>query len=128
VILGAGLITWAGCSRNDPKSTAATPQADTTVASPAPRRTTSDVDLSFLELQIKRGDQVRQQIEQLRQARPRDDARLRELIVKRKGEVLNAKKMVRDSDRLSPEQKDLMLGKLDEEAIDLAQDLVAVSP
>ena len=98
------------------------------MASPAPRRTTSDVDLSFLELQIKRGDQVRQQIEQLRQARPRDDARLRELIVKRKGEVLNAKKMVRDSDRLSPEQKDLMLGKLDEEAIDLAQDLVAVSP
>lgn len=127
-MVACGLLALAGCGRNNSPSKAnATQQADTAGASVAPRRSGNDVNLVFLDLQIKRGEQVRQEINHLRQARPRDDARIRELAVKRKGEVLNAKKMVRESDQLTQEQKDSMLSKLDEEAIELAQELVAVS-
>ena len=67
------------------------------------------------------------ELEQLRHAQPPDDQNIRGLIVKRKGEILNAKKMIRESGNLSDTQKELMLSRLDEEAIDLAQELVAVS-
>ncbi len=128
LLAGLLLVCMMGCSRNNSQTkTSAAPQADTTGAAVSPRRSGTNVNLAFLDQQIKRGEQVRQEINQLRQARPRDDARIRELVVKRKGEVLNGKKMVRDSDQMTQEQKDLMLSKLDEEAIELAQELVAVS-
>ena len=128
LFLICGLVLLAGCGRNNPQTnTGAATRADTTGATMAPRRSGTDVNLAFLDQQIRRGVLVQQELEQLRKSRPRDNARIREVIVKRKGEVLNAKKLVRESDQLTQEQKDLILSKLDEEAIDLAQELVAVS-
>jgi hypothetical protein len=99
--------------------------SDSSNTVPAPHR--GGVDASFLDGQMKRGDEVQIQLDKLRQAQPRDNKQIRELIVKRKGEILNAKKMIRESTGLTDSQKELMLSKLDEEAIDLAQELVAVS-
>ena len=119
------LLFVAGCGRNQSQQLTGTASSDSTYASPAPRH--GGVEASFLDVQIKRGEEVQQELEKLRHAQPRDNQRVRALLVKRKGEILNAKKMIRESGNLSDTQKELMLSKLDAESIDLAQELVAVS-
>ena len=112
-----------GCSRSESRHGAGAPSSDSTYASP--RR--SDVESSFLDIQNRRTEQVRAELDSLRQVRPRDVPKIRGLIVKRKGEILSAKKMVRESLNLTDTQKELIVSKLDEESIDLAQELVAVT-
>ena len=113
----------AGCGRDASRRNTSTSAIDSTYA--APRR--PGVDPSFLDAQIKRGEVVQQQLETYRHAQPPDREQIRALLVKRKGEILSAKKMVRESMNLTDSQKEVMLSKLDEESIDLAQELVAVS-
>jgi hypothetical protein len=130
-LLLAATLLAAGCRRAEKPS--AKPQAGRvpTDSLRPPTRSVPAVnpfDESFLREQQARAEAVRSEYEQLRRAGGRDMNRARQVLLKRKGEILVAQKAIRSSELLSASERDSLLKPLQAESIELSERLVAVSP
>ncbi|MBI5058285.1 hypothetical protein HZB60_00730 [candidate division KSB1 bacterium] len=121
----AFVVFAAGCG---PRESVQTTPAPAPESRPAPPRRIRDsqFDDRFLNRQALRAGEVREQLNEWKQSASRHKAEIRELVLKRKGELLFIQKDIRNNQYLLAGERDSLLSPLDSEAIELAEELITL--
>lgn len=117
-------VTLLGCSKDEVKPTPVTraPQQEMRTADPA-----AFVTATFHSEQAQKRGTLRRQIDSLTALSVIDRKQVVQLVNRRKGELMSIKKSIRNSTMYNATQRDSLIAPLDDESLELAGDLVAVS-
>lgn len=117
-------VTLLGCSKDEVKPAPVTraPQQEMRTADPA-----AFVTATFHSEQAQKRGTLRRQIDSLTALSVIDRKHVVQLVNRRKGELMSIKKSIRNSTMYNATQRDSLIAPLDDESLELAGDLVAVS-
>lgn len=113
-----------GCGKKAEESNVqqAKPQQEMRTADPA-----AFVTVTFHSEQAQKRGTLRRQIDSLTALSVIDRKQVVQLVNRRKGELMSIKKSIRNSTMYNATQRDSLIAPLDDESLELAGDLVAVS-
>ncbi|MFZ5434544.1 MAG: hypothetical protein ACOZB3_12320 [Calditrichota bacterium] len=94
---------------------------------PKPASPTADELRQYVLDQQRRAVEIKKEIAALGSPMERNPEDVRKLLLKRKGELLVALKRIRNSDQLTPSQKDSLMKPLETESMDISTQMLAVS-
>jgi hypothetical protein len=134
VFLNAGLclcffaiMALSGCKRSNPPAPSTPAKVETVTPAPAPVQPPVDSRVLLDEFMQKRVV-MQKQLADLMKSKSRDTAAIRDLLLRRKGEVLSMQKHVRQITTYSQAEKDSLLKIIESESIDLSTKLVSLNP
>lgn len=124
------MLATLGCQRTKqpPKPPQPAPQAGTESVTEIPKdlpRAPAALELSADELRSMIEEQRSRAEETGRElAAARDPEKIRQILLRRKGEILKAQKTIRLSDQITPAQKDSLLQPLERESVRISTQLM----
>jgi hypothetical protein len=125
VAVVALLPVMIGCRRAEPpkpESKPATTDSNVTAVPQHPQE--SPIDGGFLVRQALRAKEVRGQLDAWKKDLTANRGEYRELVLKRKGELMFSQKDIRNAANLSQHARDSLSAPLDSESIELAEELI----